>query len=74
MEYQSYLMKIVGPNINELPNKHCKNDEEALDLAKRMVARYPLDTKITVYHVTDIDGREHKQYIGMVEHVVRRTL
>ena len=74
MEYQSYLIKIIGPNINELANKHCKDNDAALDLALNMVSRCPLNTKISVYHVTDIDGREHKQYIGSVEHVVRRTL
>lgn len=74
MEYQSYLMRIIGPNIDEYPNKKCKDNEAALDLALNMVARYPLNTRISVYHVTDIDGREHKQYIGMVEHVVRRTV
>ena len=74
MEYQSYLIRIIGPNIDESPNKHCKDDEAALDLALSMVSRYPLNTRISVYHVTDIDGREHKQYIGAVEHVVRRTL
>ena len=74
MEYQSYLMRIIGPNIDEYPNKHCKDDEAALDLALAMVARYPLNTRISVYHVIDVDGREHRQYIGMVEHVVRRTM
>lgn len=74
MEYQSYLMRIIEPNIDEILNKHCKDNEAALDLALSMVARYPLNTSISVYHITDIDGREHKQYIGSVEHVVRRTL
>lgn len=71
---ESYLFKIVGPNIDEYPNKHCKDNEAAMDLALNLVGRYPLNTKITVYHVFDVDGREHKQYIGMTEHVVRRTL
>ncbi len=74
MEYQSYLMRIIGPNIDEYPNKHCKDDEAALDLALAMVASYPLNTRISVYHVIDADGREYRQYIGMVEHVVRRTM
>ena len=71
---ESYLFRIIGPNIDEYPNKHCKDNDAALDLALNIVARYPLNTKISVYHVIDVDGRENKQYIGMVEHVVRRTL
>ncbi len=71
---ESYLFRIIGPNIDEYPNKHCKDNDAALDLALNIVARYPLNTKISVYHVIDVDGREHKQYIGMVEHVVKRTL
>lgn len=69
---ESYLMKIIGPNIVETPNKHAANDDAAIDLALRMVARYPLNTSISVYHITDVDGREIKQFIGMVDHVVRK--
>ena len=71
---ESYLFRIIGPNIDEYPNKHCKDNDAALDLALSIVARYPLNTKISVYHVIDVDGRENKHTIGMVEHVVRRTL
>ncbi len=70
----SYLLRIIGPNIDEKPNKHCGSDAEAIELALAIAARYPLNTHISVYRVYDVEGREHKQYIGQVEHVVRRTL
>ena len=63
---ESYLMKIVGPNINEYPNKHCKDNEGAMELARKMSRHYPIGTTISVYHVIDVDGRETKNYIGMV--------
>ena len=63
---ESYLMKIVGPNINEYPNKHCKDNEGAMELARKMSWHYPIGTTISVYHVIDVDGRETKNYIGMV--------
>ena len=69
---ENYLFKIIGPNIDEYPNKHCKDDEAAMDLAAAMVARYPLETSISVYHVTEVDGREFKNYIGMTIHTIKR--
>ena len=69
---ESYLFKIIGPNIDEYPNKHCKDNEGAMDLAAAMVVRYPMETSISVYHVTDVDGREFKNYIGMLKHGVQR--
>lgn len=69
---ESYLMRIIGPNIDENLNKHAADNDASIDLALRMVARYPLNTSISVYHITDVDGREIKQFIGMVDHVVRK--
>ena len=66
--YQSYLFRIRGKGIDEDPNKHCKNDAEAMELAKKYAKRYPVGTTIKVYHVADVEGRETKNYIGMVEH------
>ena len=68
MQYKSYLLKIVGPGVNEYPNKHLPDDEQALGFAGLIVKRYPKGTKITVYRVEDIDGRETKIDIGRVEH------
>ena len=75
MNYKSYLFKIKGPNNNgKTANKHCLDDETAIELAKKMVAEYPLDTTIEILRVDEIEGMEHKQWIGRVEHVVRRTI
>ena len=71
---EDYVLKIIGPRIDEEQNKQCKDNEEALDLALSIVASYPLKTNISVYHIIDAFEKKHKQYIGMVEHVVRRTL
>lgn len=68
--YQSYLFRIrcQSKGINETPNKHCRGDNDAMELAKKYVRLYPVGTTIKVYHVADVDGRETKNYIGMVEH------
>ncbi len=71
---EPYLMRIIGPNIDEIPKLVAKDNEGAIKIALGVVASYPLNTRISVYHVIDVDGHEHRQYIGMVEHVVRRTL
>ena len=66
--YQSYLFRIRGKGIDEDPNKHCKDDAEAMELAEKIVRRYPVGTAIKVYHIVDVEGRETKSYVGMVEH------
>lgn len=66
--YQSYLFRIRGDGIDLDPNKHCKNDDAALALAKKYVRQYPVGTTIKVFHITDVDGRECKKYIGSVKH------
>jgi hypothetical protein len=40
--YQSYLFRIRGDGIDLDPNKHCKNDDAALALAKKYVRQYPV--------------------------------
>lgn len=69
MEYKSYLLKIVGPNVNEYPNKHYPDNETALEAAGKMVRRYPKGTTIKLYLVADDElGKETKTLIGSVEH------
>lgn len=65
---------IIGPNIDECMEQLSEDNDKALELALSLVAVYPLNTKILVYHVTNVDGVKYKQYIGATEHVVRKTL
>lgn len=67
IDMESYLFYIKGKGVDECPNKHCKDDDAALDLAKKTVRLYPLGTTIKVYHVDEADGRT-KTYVGMVKH------
>lgn len=65
---ESYLFRIKGKNIDEYPNKKCKDDAAAMELAGKYARLYPVGTTIKVYHVVDVEGRETKNYIGMTEH------
>ena len=66
--YQTYIFRIRGKGIDEDPGKRSKNDAEAMELAEKYVRRYPVGTAIKVYHIVDVEGRETKNYVGMVEH------
>jgi hypothetical protein len=66
--YQNYLFRIRCAGISEDPNKHCKDDDDAMELARKYAKLYPKGTTIKVYHIADVDGRETKNYIGTAEH------
>lgn len=67
IDMESYLLYIKGKGIDDCANKHCKDDDAALGLAKKIVRRAPLGTTIKVYHLDEADGRT-KTYVGMVKH------
>ena len=71
---EHYQIKIIGPNIDESQKLVAKDNDAAIELALGVVARYPLNTRIFVYKLVDVDGHEFNQYIATVEHVVRRTV
>ncbi len=73
MVMERYNFRVIGPNIDESVERLSENNDKALDFALSLAASYPLNTRISVYHVTNVDGVKYKQYIGTAEHVVRRT-
>lgn len=74
MTNKSYLFRVHLPNgDNIVVNKRCLNDENAIEQAKKLVAACVLNSSITVLRIDEIKGMKHKQWVGKVEHVVRRT-
>jgi len=67
MNYKSYIFRIRGENGKEVSaNKHCLDDNAAIHLAKKMLSIHSC-TSISVYHITEVNGREFKNFIGKVE-------
>lgn len=66
MNYKSYIFKIKGKNGKEVSaNKHCHDDNAAMRIARKMLCSHSC-TSISVYHITEVEGREFSNYIGMV--------
>ncbi len=67
MNYKSYIFRIRGENGKEVSaNKHCPDDDAAMHLAKKMLPSHSC-TSISVYHMTEVKGREFSNFIGKVE-------
>lgn len=66
MDYKSYIFKIRKNGKEVSANKHCPNDDAAMHLAKKLLKSHSC-LSISVYHITEVEGREKSNYIGMVK-------
>lgn len=66
MEYENYIFQIRKDGRDVSANKHCPDDDAAMRLARSMQRTHSGAT-ISVYHITEVEGREFKNYIGMVK-------